>query len=192
MVGICFGSISMGLFIGLIFTLLYVSLDATWKKFITFFLTTGTSGAGVWLIYDRLKITDINTIFISVGCICVSCLIFFVIFMLLMCKIIKDNDNENTLRVRDILLGQKAYITNYYESRNKEIDAKLNNPLLEERERILSQNEQKYTEKNELLEKEIEEFDKITEKKLRIHLPEKKNLVVTKECIELFPSFIDR
>ena len=143
MVGICFGSISMGLIIGLIFTLLYVSLDATWKKFITFFLTTGTSGAGIWLIYDRLKITDINTIFVSVGCICVSCLIFFVIFMLLMCKIIKDNDNENTLRIRDILLGQKAYITNYYERRNKEIDAKLNIPLLEERERTLSKNEQK-------------------------------------------------
>ena len=188
---ICFGSIGLGLIIGLIFTLLYVSLDSNWKKILTFFVTTGTSGTGVFLIYDHLKITDISIIFISLGCICVSCLVFFLLFMLLMCKIIKDKDNNNTIRVRDILLGQKAYITKYYEKRCKEIDASLNIPLLEEREKKLSNNEKIYNVKKEQLENDKADFEKLTSSKLRIKLPESKNLVVTKEFLDLFPSYVD-
>ena len=191
MTEICFGSIGMGLIIGLIFSLLYVSLDANWKKIITFFVATGASGAGIWAIYDHFGITDNNIIFVSIGCICISFLVFFIGFMVFLCKIIKDKNNNNAIRIRDILLGQKAYITKYYEQRCDEINTMLGVPILEERERKLFQNEQRYEEKKELLEKEIAEFEKSTEKKLRIHLPENKNLVVTKEFIDLFPSFVD-
>ena len=191
MIAICFGSIGLGLIIGLVFTLSYISLDSNWKKFITFFATTGLSGTGVFFIYDHLEITDITTIFVSLGCLCISCLVFFIVFMILMCKIIKDKDNDNTIRIRDILLGQKAYITKYYEQRCNEIDAKLNIPQLEERERTISQNEQRYNEKREQLERKITQFNKDTSSKLKIKLPEKKNLVVTKEFLDLSPSYVD-
>ena len=68
-------------------------------------------------------------------------LVSFIIMMILMCKLIKDKDDNDILRIRDILLGQKSYIDKYYEKRTKEIDNKLQIPLLEERERKIAQKE---------------------------------------------------
>ena len=52
-------------------------------------------------------------------------------------------------------------------------------------------NEKIYNVKKEQLENDKADFEKLTSSKLRIKLPESKNLVVTKEFLDLFPSYVD-
>ena len=42
--------------------------------------------------------------------------------MVIMCKIMKDKDDKDVLRIRDIILGQKKYIEKYYQKREEEIN----------------------------------------------------------------------
>lgn len=49
----------------------------------------------------------------------------------------KDRDDGDILRIRDIILGQKNYIETYYKKREKEIDDKLNVTALEKEKPIL-------------------------------------------------------
>jgi len=188
---ICFGNLGLGLIVGLIFSLLFVSFDKSWKKIISTIFAFGTSGIGLWAIYDKYGITDYVNAFTAIGIFSFSFLIAFIVFMIIMCKIMRDKDDKDVLRIRDIILGQKRYIEKYYQKREKEIDEKLNIPALEQREKNVSLREQHCVAQFEILEREKEEFSKLTENKLRIRLPEKKNLVVTKEFLELFPSYVD-
>lgn len=187
----CFFGGTFGLVAGVIFSLLFVSFDAGWKKIISGIFSIGVGGGGLWEIYERYQVTDSSTIFTSMGCLCASFLIAFIIFLFIMCKIIKDNDDKDVLRIRDILLGQKKYIEAYYKQREKEIDDKLNIPVLEKREQDVSKRELLCDAKLESLERDREELDKLTDNKLKIKLPEKKNLVVTKEFLDLFPSYVE-
>lgn len=56
----------------------------------------------------------------------------------------KDKDNNDVLRIRDIILGQKNYIDTYYKLRQQEIDDKLNYKILKQREEELAQKELLY------------------------------------------------
>ena len=75
--------------------------------------------------------------------------------------------------------------------RQQEIDDKLNYKSLKQREAELSQKEQLYEANLSVLKKDKEEYDKLTEDKLKIQLPEKKNILITAEFLELFPSYAD-
>lgn len=191
MIAICFGSVGFGMLVGLIFSLLFVSFDTGWKKTLSVVFASGASGVSLWGIYERYNINDYTKVFTSVGIFSVSFLLTFIGFMVIMCRIIKDKDDKDVLRIRDIILGQKEYITKYYESREREIDDRLNIPALERREQEIVLREQHYATQLEILEREKEELNKITENKLKIKLPEKKNLTVTKEFLELFPAYVD-
>lgn len=191
MVAICFGNIGLGLVVGLIFSLLFVSFDAGWKKILSVVFAFGTSGVGLWAIYDKYGITDYIRAFTAIGTFSASFLITFIVFMLIMCKIITDKDDKDILRIRDIILGQRRYIEKYYEKREREIDEKLNIPALEKREQDVFLREQHCSAQFEILERDKEVLNKLTENKLRIRLPEKKNLVVTKEFLDLFPSYVE-
>ncbi len=191
MIAIFFGNSTLGLVVGLIFSLLFVSFDSGWKKTLSVIFASGTSGVGLWTIYDKYGINDYTKAFTALGAFCISFLIAFISFMLIMCKLIKDRDDKDIIRIRDIILGQKKYIEKYYEKREKEIDEKLNIPALEKRERDVLLREQHCSAQFEILERDKEDFSKVTERKLRISLPEKKNLVVTKEFLELFPSYVE-
>lgn len=191
MVAICFGNIGLGLVVGFIFSLLFVSFDKGWKKILSTIFAFGTSSVGLWAIYDKYGITDYVKAFTAIGIFSFSFLIAFIIFMVIMCKIMKDKDDKDVLRIRDIILGQKKYIEKYYQKREEEINEKLNIPALAQREQNVLLREQHCAAQFEILERDKEEFSKLTENKLRIKLPEKKNLVVTKEFLDLFPSYVD-
>lgn len=191
MIAIVLGNIGLGFIIGLVFSLLYVTFDNGWKKLISSLFTTGASGTGLFFLYKNLFKDDIYKLFLSMGIFCISFLAFFVIFLLVLCKIMKDKDDADILRIRDILLGQKSYIEKYYESRKSEIDSKLNIPSLKSKEQELKEKEQVLTEKEKILETEKEDFKKLTVDKLKIKLPVNKNVTVTKEFLDLIPSHID-
>lgn len=186
-----FFSVVYGAVVGSIFSLLYVSFDADWKKIVSFILPTGSGGLGILALLNKYNITDINVIFISAGAFFFSFLVVFIIFLLVLCKIIKDKDDKDILRIRDIILGQKNYIEKYYEKRIQDIDAKLNISELEKREEQLSSKEDHLRAELEAFDREKEAFSKLSEKKLQIKLPESKNLVVTKEFLDLLPSYVE-
>ena len=188
---ICFGSVGLGLLVGFFFSLLFISFDATWKKTLSAIFASGAGGVGLWGIFERYGITDYSEVFTSIGIFSVSFLMTFIIFMVVLCKIMKDKDDTDVLRIRDILLGQKKYVQKYYEKREREIDEKLNIPALEKRENEVHIKEQHLNAQREVFEREREEFNRLTEGKLKIKLPEKKNLTVTKEFLDLFPSYVE-
>lgn len=191
MLAICFGSLGLGLLIGLIFSLLFISFDAGWKKILSVVFAFGTSGTGLWGIYEKYNINDYNQVFTSVGVFCIAFLATYILFMIVMCKIMKDKDNKDILRIRDIILGQKKYIETYYSTRAKEIDEKLNIPTLKKRELEVDKREKNCAAQLEIIEREKAEIEKITEDKLKIKLPENKQLVVTKEFLDLLPTYAE-
>ena len=46
----------------------------------------------------------------------------FIISLVVLAKIIVDRKNEKSIRMRDVLLGQKAYIEGYYDCRRRQIN----------------------------------------------------------------------
>lgn len=191
MVAISLGSIGLGLIIGLIFSLLFVSFDTAWEKSISAIFSCGGTSVGLWGIYEKFHIDDYTLAFTSIGIFCVSFLLTFIIFMFTLCKIMKDKDDTDILRIRDVFLGQQKYIQKYYESREREIDDRLNIPELEKREKAIHEREQHLEIQKEKLETEKEEFSKLTEDRLKIKLPEKKELIVSKEFLDLLPSYVE-
>ena len=190
MIALCFFGIGIGLRFGVIFSIYYVRSDAEWKKILSLILSLGTSGGSFWGVYSAFGITDSDMVFTSVGCFCLAFLFAFFGCLFIMCKIMKDKDNNDVLRIRDIILGQKNYIDTYYKMRQQEIDDKLDYKILKQREDELSKNEQLYEANLSILKKDKDDFEKLTQDKLKIKLPEKKNLLVTDEFLDLFPSYV--
>ena len=191
MVAICFGSCVAGLLIGLIFSLLFIVCDGGWKKMLPSIFVTGANSAGLWGVFELYNITDYTQIFVSIGVLGLSFVLTFVVFMLVMCLILKDKDDKYVPRIRDILLGQKQYIQQYYEKRAKEIDERLNMPTLTKRENDVTQRELQLNAQQEVFQRDKEEFAKLTADKLKITLPEHKELVITKEFLDVLPSHVD-
>ena len=81
--------------------------------------------------------------FLTTLCFVGSMVLSIIISLFIMCILIKDKDDTDILRIRDILLGQKSYIEKYYQSRQQEIDDKLNIKKLQEREKKVSEREKK-------------------------------------------------
>lgn len=108
MFAVCFLGICLGLFVGVIFSLLFVTFDSGWKKTLSTIFTTVASGGGLWGIYKNFNVTDYTLVFISAGAFCLSFLVAFILFLAVMCKIMKDRDDGDILRIRDIILGQKT------------------------------------------------------------------------------------
>lgn len=136
---ICYAII--GLVIGVIFSLLFITFDSSWKKIVTSLMGLGGTTGIISYMNDFYEIKNQEMKFWTTSFLYIMFLISFFTMMLIMCKLIKDKDDKDILRIRDILLGQKSYINKYYEKREKEIDVRLGIPILEEREEIVRQKE---------------------------------------------------
>lgn len=191
MFSIIIGNIGLGLVIGILFSLLYVSFDASWKKALSVFLSCGVGGSGLIGLYLTCGIKEYKTIFLCIGIFSFSFLLAFILFIGFMCKIIKEKDSTNSIRIRDILLGQSKFIQKYYELRAKEIDNRLNIPLLERRAKEIEEQEKHCEAELLLLREERNLIEKMTENKLKIQLPASKNLTVTKEFLNILPAYVD-
>ena len=191
-----FASISIGIGIGFIYSLLFINFDATWKKSISFLIGTGGSGGIVSLCFNQFGIVDNDKRMTFVGLLVIAIVVTFIISLLIIGFLIKDKDEKNYIRIRDILLGQKAYIEKYYESRAKEIDEKLNYDTLKKREvevqekesHILKREEACVVEENRL-KNEQEKLLKIGKKNLKVIIPDKKAVFLNQSFIETLPSY---
>lgn len=183
---ICFGSI--GILIGFIFTLFLINFDGKWKVLLEGLISIGGSGISIWGLFKLFEIQEQQEKFWATTSFIVLFIFTVIVALFLMCKVIKDKDNADILRIRDILLGQKSYIEKYYEKRKNEIDSNL--PKLEEREKQIVQQEKELAAKISYVESEMNKLKQVGNRKLKFVLPVKKDIYINKEFIELLPSYI--
>lgn len=158
----------IGIVIGVIFSLLFINFDKTWKKIASSLVSFGGSGGIIYYASVFFGIEEQQTKLWTVTFLFAMFLISFIFMMFLMCKLIKDRDDDDILRIRDILLGQKAYIDKYYEKRAKEIDEKLNIEILEKMKEELQVKENSLQERTIYLEKEEEKINELGKKRLKL------------------------
>ena len=185
---ICYSII--GLVIGVIFSLLFINFDKSWKKITSSLASIGGSGGLLVCANKFFGIEEQVMKFYTTSALYITFLFGFFFMMLLMCKLIKDKDDSDILRIRDIILGQKSYIDKYYEKRASEIDARLGIPILEERERKVNKRECSIEEKEQFIKQEQTKINRLGNKKLRMNLPEQNNIIITQHFLETLPSYI--
>lgn len=191
MIAACICYIVIGGVIGSIFALLFINFDKSWKKILSFLFGIGGSGGLIAICENYFEINDQNMKFWTTSCLCSALMISFIVLMVVMCKLIKDKDDNDILRIRDILLGQKSYIDKYYEKRANEIDTRLKIPLLEERERKITHRENDIISKEQYIKDELVRLEVLGSKKIRLSLPENKKITVTDNFIKVLPSYIE-
>ena len=187
--GIHICHIMFGIVGGVIFSLLFINFDKTWKKGVSLLFTALLEGGGVAATYKGFDITDSNTIFWAIALMLFSFLISFIMTMFIVGYLIKDKDDNSVLRIRDILLGQKSYIDRYYEQRQNEITTKII-PDLEKRKCELNKLQATVDANKDFIDSEFHKLDQLGKKKPYIELPDHKKIVVTKSYLESLPSYV--
>ncbi len=185
---ICF--VVIGALIAFLFTLLMVNFDGKWKLLLEGFLGIGGNGIALVGLFDLFSVEEQNMRFAFTTALICGFLVSVVIMLRIMCYVIKDKDDKDILRIRDILLGQKSYIEKYYEQRMTEIDNRLNIPLLLEREQKVEQRERAVREEEKYLSAEADRVAELGNKKLKINLPADKKITLTERFVSLLPSYI--
>ena len=182
---LCFCSI--GVLFGIIFTLLFINFDSQWKIWLEMLFGAGGSAGGLLYFFKVFNVKNQNQMFLTTLCFVGSMVLSIIISLFIMCILIKDKDDTDILRIRDILLGQKSYIEKYYQSRQQEIDDKLNIKKLQEREKKVSErekevtdNERKLKEDKIFLESEEKRILDLGKTKLCLELPVNKKITITK------------
>lgn len=183
---ICYSII--GMVLGVIFSLLYINFDKTWIKIASSLLSFGGSAGFVVAADNFFDISEQNMKFWTASSLYFMFLFSFCVMMIIMCKLIKDKDDADILRIRDILLGRKAYIDKYYKKREQEIEAKL--PNLELREQEISNKEKELEGRQTYIESELNKLKQLSNKRLKIVLPRDKAILINKEFVDLIPSYI--
>jgi len=159
--------------------ILYVTFDARFKKTILTLLDAGGSLGFLGLLHSYFGITSYSEKMVTAIAFVASFVLTFCGLLYFVCQLIKDRDDADIIRFRDILLGQKDYITKYYEMRKKQIDDKLQISKLEQRERAVAYREKICNEEESRLLDISNSLTKQTKKKIYIKLPENKRILLS-------------
>ncbi len=202
---ICLGSV-----LSLFFVLYYINGNGKWKIYLEFLLGIGGNIGGIFILDNYFNIDNIQIRMYSIA----FCLFSFLILTFLLLIIFSHIIKEQNISFRDILLGQKSWIDKYYDTKIKEIEKNLNIDELKKREEeiikkenLLIEKEKKYNEeyiqkenllqeKNKIieekessLEEELKKIENLGKQKLQLFLPAKSKVIITKDYVELIPSY---
>lgn len=186
---VCFSLI--GCFLGIVFTLLFINFDSKWKIVFESVFGIGGASAGIPYLFSVFQITEQSQKFHTVASYICGFMISVIVSLFVMCHLIKDKDDTDVLRIRDILLGQKSYIKKYYDGRMAEIDQKLDIKKLREREEKISIDEEKIKTQQKYLDDEWSKINEVGNKKISLALPEKAQITLTKDYLDVMPSYIN-
>ncbi len=150
----------------------------------------GGNVGSIFLLDNWIKPNDAVIRMYSVGSCIMSFLVVTFILLIVFSFIIKDRDDKDVIRLRDIMLGQTSWINKYYERRSREIDNGLNISALENKAADLDKRENNVVEKERYIQEEQEKLFQLANRKLRLNLPENANVILSKEYIEAMPSYI--
>lgn len=183
--------IIIGGVIGLVFSLLFFRMDEGWKKIGTFIFGAGSSG-GIFVFLNWVcDITDKNmkNNLLAVMLMCV--VILAAISFKILCGLLKGQDGNNVIRVLDIVLGQKDFMENYYATRKREIDSKLNLDEIEEKSHKLESREKDLINFEDELKKREKYLDMQIQNGIYLNLPERQKIPVTSQFLLEFPEYVE-
>lgn len=183
--------IALGCTFALFFVLYYINGNGKWKVFLEFLLGFGGNVGGIFVLYNTFKIRDVSINLASIAACLFSFMILTFILVFVFAHLIKDKENneKDIIRLRDIILGQTSWVKEFRDKRMMEIDDKLNYDKLKQREEEISKQETIISEKQKFIDEEMKKINELGNKKLRLNLPEKSNITISKEYIELMPSY---
>ena len=183
--------IGLGIVLALFFVIYYINGNGKTKIFFEILLGLGGNAGAIFILYKTFKIEDTTVNLFSIASCFFSFIIATVIFVIIFAYMIKDkeNDERQIIRLRDIIVGQTWWVKEYRDKRVREIDEGLDYDKLKQKEELLNHHEQEIAIKNRLLEEETERIEKLGQKKIRLRLPEKSNITITKEFIDVMPSY---
>lgn len=180
----------LGALFALIFVLFYINVDGKWKIYVESLIGIGGNSGGIFVLDKLFSVEDITIRMYSISSCIGAFLLFTFILLFATSIIIKDKDDKDILRLRDILLGKSSWINTYYEKRTREIDEKLDIPLLEAREKEISKKEEYIELELKHISEEKEKINQDGNKKLKLQLPENASIFLNKEYIDMMPSYI--
>ena len=181
----------IGAMVGLVCSLLFFRMEQGWKKVLTFLLGTGSSG-GLFLTLNNLcGIEDYDSKNFLLALMLISVSVSALLTFIKLCSLLKEQDGANIIRVLDIILGQKDFIVEYYKTRRREIDTKLNldeiiqkNQRLENKENGLRVYEEELNQRQKNIENQIE-------KGVFLNLPERQKIPMTNHLLNDFPEYVE-
>lgn len=187
-----FAHIALGLVLGLLFIFYFIFGEGKVKVYIETLLGFGGNAGFIFVLYRAFGLKDKVTNFVSIGMCLFSFIISIVLSMIVFAQIIKDKENDGKaqiIRIRDIMLGQTSWVKEFRDKRMEEIDGKLDYKALKQREDAISRKENELSTEIQLCNEEKIKIDELGKNKIRISLPEKKNIVVSKDFMNLMPSY---
>lgn len=181
---------AFGAFLAFFFILYYINGEGKWKVLFEVIIGTGGNIGIIFCLDQMIPIEDSTIRMYSIAACFSSFLLATVVILCIMSHIIKGDDQNNVIRLRDIFLGQYSFINKYYQAREKEVNELLSIPQLEAREKEISAKESKLEADEQYIKEELEKLEKLGSKKPRIQLPENTSIILNKEYIDSMPSYI--
>lgn len=195
-----FANCAVGACVAFFFVLYYINGEAKGNLKVFFELLIGTVGnGGLFFIVDTyIPVTNNEIRLIGLACCFTSFLVVVGVLLGIFAVIIKGKDENNAIRLRDIFLGQYSFIDKYYEQRSREIDERLNFAEFERRDAEITRRENELARRERdnastkaYIDDELARLEEIGKKKLRMKLPENRNITLNQEYITTMPSYIE-
>lgn len=186
-----FAHAGLGIVLAWFFVIYYINGSGKAKVFLDILLGLGGNAGAIFILQTTFKIEDITINLLSIASCFFSFMIATIVFLVALANTIKDNENDKIqiIRLRDIIIGQTSWVKEFRDLRMKEIDGILNYENLKKREEIIRQQESIINDKQKFLDEELGRLDEIGSKKVRMSLPEKSNITISKEFVDLMLSY---
>lgn len=194
-----FANCAVGAVVALFFVLFYLNGEASGnlKLAIEAIIGIGGNGALAWVVFAFIPEDEPNVRLVGLACCYAAFLVVTGILLCIFAFVIKDRDANSVIRLRDIFLGQYSFVKKHYEQRAQEIDNKLNIESLkrrentvEQRENAVAQRENKVSSAEKYIADELARIERLGKKRLRINLPENRNVTLSQDYISTMPSYI--
>ena len=181
----------LGIVLALFFVIYYANGNGKAKIFFEILLGLGGNAGAIFVLYRTFKIEDTTVNLFSMASCFFSFIIATIIFVIIFANMIKDKENDKLqiIRLRDIIVGQTSWVKEFRDKRMKEIDDVLDYNKLRQKEETIKRQEQEIETKKRFIDEEIERIEQIGNKKVHLKLPEKSNITLTKEFVDLMPSY---
>lgn len=187
-----FANCAVGAVVAFFFVLFYLNGEASGnlKLVIEAIIGVGGNGALAWVVFSFIPEDQLVVRLIGLACCYASFLVTTGILLCIFAFVIKGRDANSIVRLRDIFLGQYSFVKKHYEQRAQELDNKLNIQELEQREAAVTQRENKVSSAETYIAEELARIEELGKKKLRIKLPENRNVTLNQDYIATMPSYI--
>lgn len=173
----------VGAVIGVFCTLLFFRMDKDWKQILLglgSFVFTGGAAKTVFSYFDISKNDAVVLLLLLLFGLILSVFVSFVT----LCTLLKKQTGNNKIRILDIVLGYGEFLKDYYETRKKDIETKINQDELTKRENLLSQKEKYLIELEKRIKRQKEDV-------LFIDLPEHGEYPLSSRFIQQIPLFVN-